>query len=86
MLGHLSKESNFPELAYKTVVDEILSSNYNENSISEEILKKVFCNKINIIGKIENNKNFNLIINNNLNLEFLDKKTKNKFLKIIKNI
>lgn len=26
MLGHLSKESNFPELAYQTVVDEILSS------------------------------------------------------------
>ena len=34
MLGHLSKESNFPELAYKTVVDEIISnSNYNENSL-----------------------------------------------------
>lgn len=33
-LGHLSKESNFPELAYKTVVEEIISnSNYNENSI-----------------------------------------------------
>ena len=26
MFGHLSKESNFPELAYQTVVDEILSS------------------------------------------------------------
>jgi phosphoribosyl 1,2-cyclic phosphodiesterase len=26
MLGHLSKESNFPELAYQTVVDEIISS------------------------------------------------------------
>lgn len=26
MLGHLSKESNFPELAYKTVVDEIIST------------------------------------------------------------
>ena len=26
MLGHLSKESNFPELAYQTVVDEILNS------------------------------------------------------------
>lgn len=33
MLGHLSKESNFPELAYKTVVDEIISSNYNENAL-----------------------------------------------------
>lgn len=33
MLGHLSKESNFPELAYKTVIDEIISTNYNENSL-----------------------------------------------------
>ena len=72
---------NKDEIEFKTILN-----NYNENSISEEILKKVFCNKINIIGKIENNKNFNLIINNNLNLEFLDKKTKNKFFKIINNI
>lgn len=34
MLGHLSKESNFPELAYKTVVEELLSSSYDENSLS----------------------------------------------------
>lgn len=33
LLGHLSKESNFPELAYKTVIDEIITSNYNENSL-----------------------------------------------------
>ena len=33
MLGHLSKESNFPELAYKTVVEQLISSNYNENSL-----------------------------------------------------
>ena len=26
MLGHLSKESNFPELAYQTVVDELISN------------------------------------------------------------
>lgn len=31
MLGHLSKENNFPELAYKTVVDEILSANIENN-------------------------------------------------------
>ena len=31
MLGHLSKESNFPELAYQTVVDEIIS-NHSKNS------------------------------------------------------
>lgn len=34
MLGHLSKESNFPELAYKTVVDELISNNYDESALS----------------------------------------------------
>ena len=34
MLGHLSKESNFPELAYQTVVDELISCSYDENSLS----------------------------------------------------
>ena len=34
MLGHLSKESNFPELAYKTVVEELIASNYNEYSLA----------------------------------------------------
>ena len=72
---------NKEDIEFKTILN-----NYNENSISEELLKKVFNNKIRVIEKIENNKNFNLIINNNFNLEFLDKKSKNKFLKIIKNI
>ena len=26
MLGHLSKENNFPELAYKTVVEELMEN------------------------------------------------------------
>lgn len=34
MLGHLSKESNFPEIAYQTVLDELISNNYDENSLS----------------------------------------------------
>ena len=33
MLGHLSKENNFPELAYKTVMEEIISNKYSEKSI-----------------------------------------------------
>ncbi len=33
VLGHLSKENNFPELAYKTVVEELMNSNYDENSL-----------------------------------------------------
>ena len=64
----------------------MILNNYNENSINEEILKNIFKDKINIIGKIENNKNYNLIINNNFNLENLDKKSKNKFLNIIRKI
>lgn len=31
MLGHLSKENNFPELAYKTVMEEILYSNSDKS-------------------------------------------------------
>lgn len=33
MLGHLSKENNFPELAYKTVMEELIEKKYPENSI-----------------------------------------------------
>ena len=29
MLGHLSKESNFPELAYKTVAEELMHNDNN---------------------------------------------------------
>ena len=40
-LGHLSKESNFPELAYKTVIDDIISnSNYNENSLKLNVASR----------------------------------------------
>ena len=40
MLGHLSKESNFPELAYQTVVDELISNNYNENTINLSVASR----------------------------------------------
>ena len=33
MLGHLSKENNFPELAYKTVVEELIENKFDENAI-----------------------------------------------------
>ncbi len=33
MLGHLSKENNFPELAYKTVVEQLMENHLSENSI-----------------------------------------------------
>lgn len=40
MLGHLSKENNFPELAYKTVVEELLQNNLEENSIHLSVAKR----------------------------------------------
>lgn len=41
MLGHLSKESNFPELAYQTVVDELISNNsFDKDSISLSVASR----------------------------------------------
>ena len=40
MLGHLSKESNFPELAYKTVMDELISSSSLPNSFNLSVAKR----------------------------------------------
>ncbi len=34
MLGHLSKENNFPELAHQTVLEELTSHHYNKNSVN----------------------------------------------------
>ena len=65
---------------------KLILNNYNENSISEEIFKNTFKNKIKVIGKIENNKRYNLIINNNLNIKYLEQKNEKEYLKIIKEI
>ena len=40
MLGHLSKESNFPELAYQTVMDELIAKNYDGNSLSLSVASR----------------------------------------------
>ena len=40
LLGHLSKENNFPELAYKTVVEELIHSNYDESSLSLSVANR----------------------------------------------
>lgn len=41
MLGHLSKESNFPELAYQTVVDELISNNsFDKDSIGLSVASR----------------------------------------------
>lgn len=39
-LGHLSKQSNFPELAYTTVVNEIISSGTNINKIQLSVASR----------------------------------------------
>ncbi len=46
MLGHLSKESNFPELAYQTVVDELISNNCDENSINLSVASRDYPSKL----------------------------------------
>ncbi len=61
-------------------------NNYNENAINEKILKNIFKDKIKKIAKIKYNENYNLIINNNFNINYLDKQTKRKYLKIIEKI
>jgi len=40
MLGHLSKENNFPELAYETVLNELNLNNYNETSVNLSIANR----------------------------------------------
>lgn len=40
MLGHLSKENNFPELAYQTVVEELMSQNIDTNEISLSVANR----------------------------------------------
>jgi phosphoribosyl 1,2-cyclic phosphodiesterase len=40
MLGHLSKENNFPELALKTVQEELNYAGYNENSVKIEVASR----------------------------------------------
>lgn len=40
MLGHLSKESNFPELAYKTVSEELLKHSLDESSINLQVASR----------------------------------------------
>jgi len=42
MLGHLSKESNFPELAYKSVVNELI-----QNGIKEKELELMVASRVN---------------------------------------
>ena len=40
MLGHLSKENNFPELAYQTVAEELMANNSDINSIKIDVASR----------------------------------------------
>ena len=40
MLGHLSKENNFPELAYKTVVEQVIENNVDSNSLQISVAQR----------------------------------------------
>lgn len=41
MLGHLSKQTNFPELAYKTVMDEIISHKLTNTGLSLSVASRL---------------------------------------------
>ncbi len=40
MLGHLSKENNFPELAYKTVVEELIENKRDSSKIKIDVANR----------------------------------------------
>ena len=46
VLGHLSKENNFPELAYRTVAEELMNNNLDLNNISISVASR------NVPGKV----------------------------------
>lgn len=46
LLGHLSKESNFPELAYQTALDELLANGIDSDSISLGIAHRDYPSKL----------------------------------------
>ena len=46
MLGHLSKENNFPELAYKTVVDELINKKFDSSNIDISVATRIKPSKI----------------------------------------
>jgi phosphoribosyl 1,2-cyclic phosphodiesterase len=46
MLGHLSQENNFPELAYQTTINELITSNIDTKKLSVTIADRSHPNKI----------------------------------------
>ena len=46
MLGHLSKENNFPELAYQTVVEELQSNNVDIDNLHLSVANRYNPSKV----------------------------------------
>ena len=46
MLGHLSEQNNFPELAYQTVMDSIISKNIDTKNLSLQIADRYKPNNV----------------------------------------
>ena len=46
LLGHLSKENNFPELAYQTVAEELMNQNIDMNEISLGVANRTSPSKL----------------------------------------
>ena len=46
MLGHLSKESNFPELAYKSVINELAQNGINYKDIELNVASRIEPSKV----------------------------------------
>lgn len=46
MLGHLSKESNFPELAHKSVINEMMKNGINANDIELNVASRLEPSKV----------------------------------------
>ena len=46
LLGHLSKESNFPELAYQTVVDELIANGTDSSKINISVASRDYPGKL----------------------------------------
>lgn len=46
MLGHLSEENNFPELAYKTVLEELIDNNCSEDCLNLGVANRYIASPI----------------------------------------
>ena len=46
MLGHLSKENNFPELAYQTTINELIDNNVDIDKLQLSVADRDKVNKV----------------------------------------